>query len=243
MLNFVVCDDNIHILDRISKILESIFIEHNFDANIILKETNAKNVLKFIEENYNKIDVLLLDINLKSEISGLDIAKKLRDYNKNAYIIFTTGHLEYVMMAYKYKTFDYLPKPITFEKIEETVIRLFNDATNNSNRYLKLVSKNMLINEDDIYYIKKDGMRAIFISPDQSYEIYNSFSKIQNSLPSNFIRCHKSYIVNINKISDIRININKIYFKNNISCSIGPKYKNNLLEVINNHGNNTKNLG
>lgn len=242
MLNFVVCDDNIYILDKISKILESIFIEHNFDANIIFKGTNADEVLQFIKNNYNKIDVLILDINLKSEVSGLDIAKNLRNYNKNAYIIFTTGHLEYVMMAYKYKTFDYLPKPITFEKIEETVIRLFNDITNNSNKYLKLVSKNMLINEDDIYYIKKDGMRAIFISPYQTYEIYNSFSKIQNSLPPNFIRCHKSYIVNINKISDIRININKIYFKDNISCSIGPKYKNNLLEVINNHGNNTKYL-
>ncbi len=242
MLNFVVCDDNIYILDKISKILESIFIEHNFDANIIFKGTNADEVLQFIKNNYNKIDVLILDINLKSEVSGLDIAKSLRNYNKNAYIIFTTGHLEYVMMAYKYKTFDYLPKPITFEKIEETVIRLFNDITNNSNKYLKLVSKNMLINEDDIYYIKKDGMRAIFISPYQTYEIYNSFSKIQNSLPPNFIRCHKSYIVNINKISDIRININKIYFKDNISCSIGPKYKNNLLEVINNHGNNTKYL-
>ena len=242
MLNFVVCDDNMHILDKISKILESIFIEHNFEANIIFKERNADEVLQFIKNNYNKIDVLILDINLKSEVSGLDIAKNLRNYNKNAYIIFTTGHLEYIMMAYKYKTFDYLPKPITFEKIEETVIRLFNDITNNSNKYLKLVSKNMLINEDDIYYIKKDGMRAIFISPYQTYEIYNSFSKIQNSLPPNFIRCHKSYIVNINKISDIRININKIYFKDNISCSIGPKYKNNLLEVINNHGNNTKYL-
>ena len=242
MLNFVVCDDNIYILDKISKILESIFIEHNFDANIIFKGTNADEVLQFIKNNYNKIDVLILDINLKSEVSGLDIAKNLRNYNKNAYIIFTTGHLEYIMMAYKYKTFDYLPKPITFEKIEETVIRLFNDITNNSNKYLKLVSKNMLINEDDIYYIKKDGMRAIFISPYQTYEIYNSFSKIQNSLPPNFIRYHKSYIVNINKISDIRININKIYFKDNISCSIGPKYKNNLLEVINNHGNNTKYL-
>lgn len=242
MLNFVVCDDNMHILDKISKILESIFIEHNFDANIIFKTRSANDVLSYIQNNYNKIDVLLLDINLKSEVSGLDIAKNLRKYNKNTYIIFTTGHLEYVMMAYKYKTFDYLPKPITFEKIEETVIRLFNDISNNSNKYLKLVSKNMLINEDDIYYIKKDGMRAIFISPDQTYEIYNSFSKIQNSLPSNFIRCHKSYIVNINKISDIRININKIYFKNNISCSIGPKYKNNLLEVINKHGNNTKYL-
>ena len=208
MLNFVVCDDNIYILDKISKILESIFIEHNFDANIIFKGTNADEVLQFIKNNYNKIDVLILDINLKSEVSGLDIAKNLRNYNKNAYIIFTTGHLEYIMMAYKYKTFDYLPKPITFEKIEETVIRLFNDITNNSNKYLKLVSKNMLINEDDIYYIKKDGMSAIFISPYQTYEIYNSFSKIQNSLPPNFIRCHKSYIVNINKISDIRININ-----------------------------------
>ena len=112
MLNFVVCDDNMHILDKISKILESIFIEHNFDANIIFKTTSANDVLSYIQNNYNKIDVLLLDINLKSEVSGLDIAKNLRKYNKNTYIIFTTGHLEYVMMAYKYKTFDYLPKPI-----------------------------------------------------------------------------------------------------------------------------------
>lgn len=233
MLNFVICDDNQNIVDKLAKILESIFIEHELNGHVLLQTIHAEDVLNLIQSDASKIDVLILDIQLKSAISGLAIAEQMRHQNKNTYLIFTTGHLEYVMLAYKYKTFDYLPKPITFAKIEETILRLFQDASHNSNpHYLTLASKNVLINEDDVYYIKKDGMRTIFITPSKSYEIYSSFSKIESSLPPNFIRCHKSYIVNIHKITDIQFNTNTIFLKGNISCSIGPKYKNNLLEVI-----------
>ena len=79
------------------------------------------------------------------------------------------------------------------------------------------------------------------ISKSHSGETYNSFSKIQHSLPSNFVRCHKSYIVNINNILDIQSN-NMIHFKNHTYCEIGPKYKENLLEVIKNYGNHSNNL-
>ena len=61
-------------------------------------------------------------------MTGLQLAEKIREFNKDSYIIFTTGHLEYSLMAYKLKTFDYIPKPITLERLEETVLRLVDDV-------------------------------------------------------------------------------------------------------------------
>ena len=111
MLNFVICDDNLNLLDKLSKILENIFVKNEFDAQIVLKTDNTDTLLDFV--NSTKTDVLILDINLKSNKSGLDIAKAVREKNKDIYIIFTTAHLEYAMLAYKVKTFDYIAKPIT----------------------------------------------------------------------------------------------------------------------------------
>lgn len=235
MLNFVVCDDNTVILNKISKMLESIFIKHSLDANIVLKSNSANDVISFIKRN--KVDVLLLDINLKGQISGLNIAEELRKTNKSTYIIFTTGHLEYVMLAYKFKTFDYLPKPITIEKLEETILRLFNDIEYSSHKkYIKIGNNQTIICENDIEYIKRDGMKIVFHTNKQDYETYSSFKKIQLNLPQNFVRCHKSFIVNINKISNIETSSNTISFENNSHCLIGPKYKNNFMEVLNNYG-------
>ena len=140
------------------------------------------------------------------------------------------------MMAYKVKTFDYLPKPLTIERLEETIIRLFNDLKTNSKKYIQIGNKNTIINQDDILYIKRDGMKAVFTTANGNYETYTSFNKLESSLPKNFVRCHKSYIANINKICDIQNNTT-IEFSNELSCTIGPKYKNHLLEVLNKNGN------
>ena len=86
MLNFVLCDDNHSVLNRLAKMLESIFINNNIDAEIGLKTPNASDVINYIKNN--KVDVLILDINLKSKISGCDIADMVRKKNKDVYIIF-----------------------------------------------------------------------------------------------------------------------------------------------------------
>ncbi len=239
MLNFVMCDDNVSVLNKLAKMLESIFIKYNIEACIGLQSSNAEEVIKYIETN--KVDVLFLDINLKSEISGFDIADIARKKNKSSYIIFTTGHLEYALVAYKYKTFDYLPKPIVKERLEETVLRLVDDIKNTPSKFIKLNNNKTIINEDEINYIKKDGMKLVFCTNSRTYETYSSFSKIENCLPENFVRCHKSYIANVKNISNINSNNNTIVFSKDNYCSIGAKYKNNILEVIKN-GNFTNNL-
>lgn len=235
MLNFIVCDDNKNILDKLSKILDDIFIKNNFDATVVFKSTDAESVYNFT--NSNKTDVLILDINLKSKISGLELAQKVREFNKDCYIIFTTGHLEYAMMAYKFKTFDYLAKPITYERLEDTIVRLFEDINGLPKKYLKIDSKNTLVDESEIQYIKRDGMKLIYHTEDRDYEAYSSFNKIQMNLPNNFIRCHKSYVANINNIKNFEPTTNTIYFNNDVSCDIGPKYKASFMEVMKNYGN------
>ena len=235
MLNFVICDDNLNMLDKLSKMLNSIFIKNNLDAKIAFKSDDVESILNFVENN--KTDVLLLDINLKSNTTGLELAEAVRKKNKNAYIIFTTAHLEYAMVAYKFKTFDYIAKPFTLERIEDTVMRLFDDINGLPTKYIKIDSKNTIIDESEIDFIKRDGMKIVFHTQSRDYDTYSSFNKIQLSLPNNFVRCHKSYIANIDNIKDVEPVTNTITFKTGATCDIGPKYKNSLMEVLNSYGN------
>ena len=234
MLNFVICDDNKNILDKFSVILENIFIKHNYEAEVGFATSNVNNLLKYVNEN--KVNVLILDINLKSNKTGLEIASEVRKKNKNTYFIFTTAHLEYAMLAYKFKTFDYLAKPVTYERLEDTIVRLFEDINGVPKRYIKIDNKNSIIDENDVLYIKRDGMKLIYHTKNQDYETYSSFNKIQDKIPANFVRAHKSYIVNIDNISNVDSVSNLIYFDKDISCDIGPKYKKNFMEAINKNG-------
>ena len=235
MLNFVLCDDNLNILNRLEKMLENIFTKNSYDASVVFKSDNPDDVLNFIE--HNVADVLMLDINLKSNKSGLELAEEIRKRKKNAYIIFTTGHLEYAMVAYKYKTFDYLPKPITADRLQDTIERLFEDANEVSKNYIKIDNKNTIIDESEIQYIKRDGMKLVFHTLSRDYDTYSSFNKFEEKLPNTFVRCHKSYIANLNQIKDVEPVSGTITFKDGHTCYIGPKYKKDFMEVLKNHGN------
>lgn len=238
MLNFVLCDDNINILNKLDSMLVSLFLKHDFDATVGFKSDKVEAILSYVKSN--KVNVLILDINLHSSITGLELAETVRKTNKSVYIVFTTGHLEYALIAYKVKTFDYIPKPLTIERLEETLLRLYNDMSNNPKKYLVLNSK-IVISQEDILYIKKDGMKLVIYTTIKQYESYMSFAKIMDCLPENFVRCHKSYIVNVDNIKNVETMSNIIKF-DSAECYIGPKYKNNFMEVLNNYGNFTNNL-
>lgn len=235
MLNFVICDDNQNMLSKLSKMFDTIFISNNIDASIVFQSTNPEEILDFTKSH--SVDVFILDIQLKSKMSGIELAEKIREFNKSCYIIFTTGHLEYSLLAYKLKTFDYLAKPITIERLEETVLRLVSDVNGQPKKYIRIDSKNTLVDANEVLYIKREGMKLIYHTPSRNYEAYSSFAKMEGVLPKNFVRCHKSFIINMNKIIHVEPISCTVYFSDNSSCEIGPKYKKTILEVLNSYGN------
>ena len=232
MLNFVLCDDNQNAIDKISKMLESIFIRNSLDGQIVFSTINPTSLLNYVKNN--TVNVAILDIDLKDNISGLHLADKIRKQSKNTYIIFITGHLEFGLAAYRYKTFDYISKPVTIERFEETILRLFDDMYGDNTRYIKLDNDKTIIPEKNIRFIRKDGMKLVVHTDTRDYVTYNSFTKIQDILPEQFVRCHKSYIVNLNKVTDVNMSNNTISFTERDKCFIGPKYKNNFMEVFKN---------
>lgn len=229
MLKFCIIDDNLKVVNKLASMLDSIFMNNNFEAEICLKTHSLDELFTYITNN--KIDVFLIDIDLHSSINGLDVAEKIRKNNKNCYFIFTTAHLEYGFQAYQYKTFDYLPKPITTERLENTIIRLFEDVNGVNKKFIRLDNKNTIIDENEIKYIKRDGMKIIFHTDSRDYEIYSSFNKLQDKLPDNFVRCHKSFIANVNNVTKVEPISNMVFFSES-SCDIGPKYKNDFIHLF-----------
>ena len=233
MLNFIICDDENHMLNRLSALFEKAFIKNDFEAKIVLKTSNYNELLSYMSSNI--VNVVVLDIEFKnSNMNGLNIAEEIRKFNKDCYIIFITSHFEYLVQAYDYKTFAYLFKTsLSVDTLSDTLSRLFDDISSNSKRFLKVDSKGTFIDLNDIQFIEKNGMKLIYHTSHQNFETYNSFSKIENNLPENFVRCHKSFIVNVINIANISLPNNTITFKNGNICYIGPKYKNYFMEVIN----------
>ena len=72
VLNFVMCDDNEGILNRLEKMLESIFINNNLSGQVAYSTTISDKLINYVARN--SIDVVILDIDLKSKLSGMDIA-------------------------------------------------------------------------------------------------------------------------------------------------------------------------
>lgn len=240
MLNFVLCDDNQDAVNRLSKMLDSILLKNNYEGQVTYSTTSSNDLLDYLKNN--SADVAILDIELHDNLTaGLKVAEQIREQNKHIYIIFITAHLEYVLVAYGYKTFDYIPKPVTQQRLELTINRLYNDATAPSTKYLRLNNNKTIIPEDSITYIQKDGMKLVFHTDSRDYTVYNSFNKVSEKLPKHFVRCHKSYMVNMHRISNIDVSDNMINLENNDTCYIGPKYKNNFMEVFSN-GPFTNNL-
>ena len=222
MLNFMLCDNNVAYLNTLEKALNKLIIKNNFCADIGFKSDDVSKVSNYIRDN--SVDVIFLDA------SGIDIAKKIREYNKSMYIIFITSRKEYTSLAFEVKAFDYLPKKLSIDRLEKTLVRLFDDIKSSSNTFIPLNNKTF-INQDDVYYIKKDGMKAVVKTYNNTFETYSSFNKLFEKLPDNFVRCHKSYIANINNISRIELGDSLVFFNDNEKCYIGPKYKDNIIEA------------
>lgn len=148
------------------------------------------------------IHILFLDIQMP-EIKGTDFAKLVPPTTK---IIFTTAYSDYALEGYELNAIDYLLKPITFQrflkavqKIEPPKIMLADTLTIKSGYDLYKVKI------DDITHIESDSEYVVFYTADKKIMSHQSLKSLENSLNSTqFLRVHRSYIVNISKVTGLK---------------------------------------
>lgn len=189
----------------------------NTDSLNVLEEfPNAIHAIKYL--NQHEIDLIFLDIHMP-DFTGFDFIETLKNPPK---IILTTSDSNFAIQAFEYDCIvDYLVKPITPERFKKA-IRKANVAQNKSLEFsssekIETVSGNDLyVNIDrrlikidipSIYLIEAKGDYIHVKTEDKNYTVHSTLKKIEDKLPSNlFLKIHRSYIINFNKIIDIEDN-------------------------------------
>lgn len=155
------------------------------------------------------VDVVFLDIQMPGT-NGLKCAKKILS-QKNIRIIFVTAFTEYAVSSYELDAADYLLKPINNARLNKSLdkVRQLNSGTCThkiKRDFLLIYEKEVLrpIKYNDIRYCRANDKHVEIFTKDQIYVYENNIGKLEEALQDPaFFRCHRSYIINLKRISII----------------------------------------
>ncbi len=198
-MNCIIIDDehpSIHEL--------SYFIEHFSSIRILEKFDDSIKALEFVQKN--DVDVIFLDINMP-RLDGMAFSRIINTLKSKPLLVFISAYSEYAIEAFEVAAFDYILKPYSENRITDTLKRLENcTAAKCSSGKMTLWKSDKLfvLNIQDIYYCEVREHEVYVHTKDDQYKLTSSISEFYKKLPpSSFFRCHRSYIVNIDKITEI----------------------------------------
>ncbi|CAL2085032.1 DNA-binding response regulator [Tenacibaculum sp. 190524A05c] len=169
---------------------------------IILNTGNPLEFVNFVQQN--EIDLIFLDIKMP-ELNGLEI---LRSMLRPPKVILTTAYSEYALESYNYGVVDYLLKPIKLERFLKAINKVSTKVLTQPNIYneskeLQIKYEGMPVNIQfsSIMYIQSFGNYLKIFTDSRMYLISETLINITTLLSESFQRTHKSYIVNLNRVS------------------------------------------
>jgi two-component system LytT family response regulator len=188
----------------------------NYPIEVIGTAHKIQEAVKFIKKE--KPDVVFLDINLSGE-NGFDLLDRV---NINFKIIFVTAYDEYAVRAFEVNALDYILKPLKKERIAKAVERLFQTPSVDEQKrhytlddtiFLLTGTRACFIKLKDICYIRADSSYSkLYLSDGSCKTSTQTLKRWGELLPENdFFRIHRSFILNIHHIAEIKRRANGTY--------------------------------
>ncbi len=198
-MNILICDDIPEETDKLKALLSEA-------GNHPIAFNCGEDVLEYISEG-GSADVCILDI-VMPKMSGVKLAGHLRRMNWDGRIVFLSTSKEYGPESYQVQAFDYLLKPPTAESVEVMLQKLEDAGKSTDTKGLMLKTggtvRSVLFR--DIAYVEAMQHNVIYhLADGREVEIYATFANAAEEIlkESRFIRCHRSFIVNMDKIVSI----------------------------------------
>lgn len=193
---------------------------------LVFSTENPIEALEFIQNNHS--DLIFLDIQMP-ELTGINFMKIVG--TKQKYVL-TTAYSEYALEGYEHNIVDYLLKPVSFERFLKSAIKAqerFSFQEEDAHFFVKSSGQQHRINFNEILYIEsiKDYVNIRTIS--EEYIVLDTLKSMENQLSEKFVRIHKSFIINLDKIKSIGA---KKLLLSEQEIPIGDSYRANLLEKL-----------
>ncbi|MBW1296467.1 LytR/AlgR family response regulator transcription factor [Aquimarina litoralis] len=196
---------------------------------------NAFEVMSYLQSN--TVDILFLDINMP-KLSGISLLKTMQ---QKPHVIITTAYPEYAVEGFTLSVTDYLLKPFSLERFLQAVGKVMQTTSIQQDTvvieqekkitsvYVKSDKKIIKLDLDEINYIEAYG-NYIKIYTEEMILTPITLSDFLEKLSSDFIRTHKSFVVNFNKLK--MIDGNQIILQNNSKLPISKSYRKIVLDRI-----------
>jgi DNA-binding LytR/AlgR family response regulator len=191
---------------------------------------SALEARNFLEND--TVDAIFCDINMP-DLNGMDFVKSLA---VPPLIVFTTAYSEYAVEGFKINAVDYLLKPFGLQDLQRAANRIKDRLTESvaaakpatdstDSLFLKTDYRIVKVNIPDIRYVEamSEYLKVWIEGEAKPIITLLSMKKMQEHLPNNFMRIHRSYIINLNKIQEV--NKNRVIMDSDTYLPIGDLYK------------------
>lgn len=196
------------------------------------------------------VDAIFCDINMP-DLSGMDFVKQLP---VRPLIVFTTAYSEYAIEGYKVDAIDYLLKPFGFTDFQRAAMKIKERLSSvhtqqgitsyesvstggetSESIFIKTDYKTIRITLSDIRYIEgmSEYLKIYLANQPKPVITLLSMKKMEDFLPKNFMRIHRSYIVNLDKVQEV--NKNRIIMDTDTFLPIGDNYKEQFNDYLTSH--------
>ena len=226
------------------KLAQEVLVHHISKFDVLRLEGICNNVFEliaFLNRDKN-IDLIFLDIKMP-EINGNDFVIM---FNHPPAIIYTTAYSQYALEAFDHNAVDYLLKPISLDRFSKSVQKATHilevrqkivpvtreQNENNDCFYVKSDKRLVKIDPKELIYIEGMGNYICLYTENDKVMIHGTLSSTEESLKHlNYIcRVHKSFFVNLNKISYLEHHVISLINKKNIP--IGLSYRDQVYEKL-----------
>lgn len=234
-MRILICDDDERALNSLKEMTEDILKQH-MGQNDIYVETfvTSYDLTEYLEEKGAYVDAVILDIELNDAdgINGIDLAARIQSEYSYIHIIFCTGYLKYSENVFRVNPLYSIYKPVTLERLENVIEKLIKEAERKRTKYItiKLYKKIQHIMTDTIKYAEINDRHVNIYTDIGMYEAIESIDKIGERLGINFIRCHKSYIINLDKMR--KLEQNKMILEDGTEVAVSRRYRTKVKERI-----------
>lgn len=181
-----------------------LLLQEEADVEIVGEASNGEVAAQIFEDN--NPDLVFLDISLRNE-SGFDILAKY--LHQSAKIIFVTAFAEHAARAFDVHALDYLLKPVSSERLRESLKRFRNTRpstpTTSTNHLIPLGTTNKFLSSDEILYIEAANQNSqVTTVGGQTIKVRQSLREWIHKLPSPpFVKLERSLIVNLSKVVSV----------------------------------------
>lgn len=199
-MEILIIEDEARIAKRLERMTKQFFAK---SLDTLHLAESLKDGLEYVKNN--KLDLVLLDLNLNGD-SGFDILETAVSESFDTIIV--SAQKDQALSAFEYGVLDFVPKPFNQERMDQAFHRVISKEKNTPTgiRFLAIKKRGsiILIEVEDVLYIRGAGVYSeLFLKSGQRELHDKSLEKLEQLLPNNFERIHKSYLVKMTIVKEI----------------------------------------